>query len=126
MLYPRTQLKFPRGKRDDRGRFRLAFEMVAGENRAIRGRKGAEMSVLGTTLPPAIGAYRGGAEAADRPVPTVATGFTHRKKYAQSQMCGSYKLLYGLLNCDWAYFFGCVNPVATVDTGRSATSAPPR
>ena len=26
-------------------------------------------------------------------------------KYDQSQMCGSYKLLYGLLNWDWAYFF---------------------
>ena len=75
-----TQLKFPRGKRDNRGRLRLAIEMVAGENRVIRGRKGAEMTVLGTTLPPAIGAYRGDAEAADRPVPTVATGFMHHKK----------------------------------------------
>ena len=26
-------------------------------------------------------------------------------KYAQSLMCGSYKLLYGQLHCDWAYYF---------------------
>ena len=37
-----TQLKFPRGKRDDRGWFRLAIEMNAAEKRAIRGQKGAE------------------------------------------------------------------------------------
>ena len=42
--------------------------MVAGEKRAIRRRKGADMSVSGTTLPPAIGAYRGRAAAADWPI----------------------------------------------------------
>ena len=52
----------------------------AGEKRAIRGRKGAEMSVFGTTVPPAIGAYRGVAAATDRPEPTVATGSTHSQK----------------------------------------------
>ena len=65
---------------DDRGQMRLAIEMDAGEKRENRGLKGAEMSVFGTTLPSAIGAYRGGAAAADRPEPTVTTGSTHRKK----------------------------------------------
>ena len=37
------------------------------DKRATRVRKGAEVSVFGTTLPPAIGAYRGRAAAADRP-----------------------------------------------------------
>ena len=64
---------------DDRGRFRLAIEMDAGKKRAIRGRKGAEMFVFGTTLPPVIGAYRGGAAATERPEPTVATGSMHSK-----------------------------------------------
>ena len=60
-----AQLKFPSGKRDRRGR------------------KGAEMSVFGMAMPPAICAYRGGAVAADRPEPTVATGSTlPPKKYA--------------------------------------------
>ena len=75
-----TQLKYLHGKRDDGGRFRLAIEIDAGENRAIRGREGDEMSVFVKTMPPSIGAFRGGAAAADRPEPTVATGSTRPKK----------------------------------------------
>ena len=63
-----------------KGRFRLAIEMDAGEKRAIRGVKGAEMSVFGITMPLAIGAYLGGAAAANRLEPTVARGSTHPKK----------------------------------------------
>ena len=40
--------------------------MDAGEKRAIRERKRAKMSVFGTTLPPKIVAFRGGAAAAER------------------------------------------------------------
>ena len=76
-------------KGENRGQFRLVIEINAGENRAIRGREGAEMSVFETTLPPAIGAYHGGATADDRPEPTLATGSTHPKKYAQSQFSSS-------------------------------------
>ena len=94
------QLKFPRGKRDDRGRFRLAIKVDAGEKRAIRERKGAEMSVFGIAMPPTTGAYRGGAAAADRPVTTVGTGFTNPKKYAQSQISSPYNNLYEPHICD--------------------------
>ena len=59
-----TQLKFPRGKRDDSSRFRLTIEIDAGEKRVILERKGAEMSVFGTALTPTIGAHRGSAAAA--------------------------------------------------------------
>ena len=89
-----TKLKFPRGKREGRGRFQFAIEIDAGEKRAIRGRIGNEMSVFGTTLPPAIGAYRGGAAAAERPKTPVAMGYTHPKKYAQSQFSSPYNKLY--------------------------------
>ena len=63
-----SQLKFPRGKRDDRSRLRLAIEMNADEKRAIRGEKGRNVR-FGTTLPPAIVSYPGGAAAADRQWP---------------------------------------------------------
>ena len=75
-----TQLKFPRPKRDDRGQFRMAIIRDAGKKRAICGRKGAEKSVFGSKLEPAIGAYRGGAAAAARLDPTKATGFTEPQK----------------------------------------------
>ena len=65
---------------DDRGRFKLAIEMDAGEKRGIRWRKRTEMSDFRITLPPAIGAYRGSSAAAERPEPTVATGSTHSRK----------------------------------------------
>ena len=79
------------------------MEMDADKKRAIHGRKGAEMSVFGTTLPTSIGAYRGGAAAADRPKPTVATESTHPKKYAQLQFSSPYNNLYEPHICDWAY-----------------------
>ena len=79
------QLKFPRGKMNICGRFRLAIEFDAGENRTIRGRKRVEMSVFGIAKPPVIGAYRGGTVAADRPEPTVVTGSTRPKNYVQPQ-----------------------------------------
>ena len=85
---------FPRGKKDDGGRFRLAIEMDAGEKRANRGRKGAGMSVFGTTLPPSIGACRGGADAAERPEPTVATGSTHPKKKAPNRSLVAHIITY--------------------------------
>ena len=44
-------------------------------------------------------------------------------KYAQSQICSSYNLLNDLLNCDWAYFLGCVDLVAIWPNGRSSTPA---
>ena len=58
----------------------MGFEMDACEKRAIRGRKGAEITVFGTTLPPAIGDYGVDAVAADRPEPTVAMGITDPNK----------------------------------------------
>ena len=63
-----------------RGRFRSALEIGRAENAAIRGRKGAEMSVFGIAFPPAIDAYRGSAAAAEWPGPTVATGSKHPEK----------------------------------------------
>ena len=75
-----SQLKFPRGKKDDRGRYGLAIEMDAGEKCAIRGRKEAELSVFELKISPAIGTYRVGAAAADRAEPTVAMRSTHPRK----------------------------------------------
>ena len=95
-----TQIKIPRDKRNDRGRLRLAIKMDAGEKRAFRWRKGTGMSVFGTKLSPAIGAYREGAAAADRPEPTVATGSTQPKTYAQSQLSSPYNNSYGPHICD--------------------------
>ena len=97
-VFNQTQLEFPRGKRDDRGRFRLAIEMVAGKKRAIHGRKGAEMSVFETILTPTIGAYRGRAAAAGHGI------YATQKKYAQSQLSSPLNNLYEPCIGVWAYF----------------------
>ena len=83
-----------------RGRFRSALEIGRAENAAIHGRKGAKMSVLGSSFPPATGTARGWIPAADRSKPVVATGSKDPKKIAQTQFKSPY--IYGLLNCVWA------------------------
>ena len=72
-----------RGKKYDRGRFRLEIEMDVGEKRVIRGRKARDSRAKSgrngrfwTTLP----AHLVTIAMADRREPTVATGFTHPKK----------------------------------------------
>ena len=74
--------------------------MDVGEKHAIRGRKGAEMSVFGTTLPPKTGGYCEGAATAERLEPTVPTVGTHSKKYAKSKFSSPYDKLYEPHICD--------------------------
>ena len=85
-----TRLNFTRGIRDDRVRVRSAIEMDVAEKCAIRGRKGAEMSVFGVTLLPATGT--------DREINAP------QNKYAQWQFSSLYNNLYRLHICDRAYF----------------------